>query len=74
MKKDRIFVIVIALILANLVYFFTDAFVNATNNPSSVWRWTLLVADGVAIYGALWLFRSYKKGVRIGKKEAEKEK
>jgi len=62
MKKDRIFVIVIGVLLANLALWTAGIISSIVDEPDNITLWSYLIADCVAIYGALWLFRSYRKG------------
>ena len=70
-KKDRIFVIVMGLVLVNLIFLFAEAVSSAISYKSLVpffWIFT----DGVAIIGVLYLLRSYKRARKIAKLEQEK--
>lgn len=73
MKKDRIFVIIIGLVLANLAYFFAGTMASIVDEPDVIGHYFWLAADGFAIFGALWLFKTYRKGVKSAKKEARQE-
>jgi len=67
-KRDRIFVAILALVTANLSYLLIQTILILLNgfwgNP---WWWFLAIADVVAIAGTLWLLESYRRGRRIGK-------
>ena len=64
-KRDRIFVVTLGLVLANLIYYFAGTFTCLLGNLASAWHWAVLVANGVAIYGVLFLLRSYNKGRKL---------
>ena len=66
-KKDRIFVITMGLVLANLVYWFSGYLSTIENNYMSAYFWAVLLADLFAIIGVLWLLRVYKKGRKVEK-------
>lgn len=72
-KKDRIFVLTLGLVLANLVYYFAGTFTRLLGNLTSAWHWALLIANGVAIYGVLFLLRSYRKGRKLDKTKEKQE-
>lgn len=72
MKHDRLYEIVIALILANLGYFCSKIVIALMIDVRSIYAWGMLLANIVAIIGALWLFRDYKKRLKAAKK-AENE-
>jgi len=72
-KKDRIFVITMGLVLANLIYWFAGYLSTITTNYTSAYFWAVLLADLFAIIGVLWLLRVYKKGRKIEKATKEKE-
>lgn len=72
MKKDKIFILVLGVILANLVFQFAGYLAAIFERPMSVELWSLLIANGVGICGILWLFRVYKKGRKV-EKEREQE-
>ena len=67
-KKDRIFVIIMGLVLANLVFFFAGA-TNALATAPNLWTVCWVFVDGIAIIGVLYLLRSYKRARRIEKAE-----
>jgi len=68
-KRDRIFVIVIAIVVANLAYGLLSTLLGIV--LSGVWvnltKWLLVVADVIGIAGALWLLQSYRRGRRNAK-------
>lgn len=71
-KKDRIFVIVLGLVLANLVYWFAGYLSVITTNWASAYYWVVLLADLLAIVGTLWLLRTYRRGRKIVRDEQRK--
>jgi hypothetical protein len=64
MKRDRIYELVLALVLISLGLgmgrFVTAAFVDVRNARV----WFALIADVVAIFGVIWLFRDYLRRLR----------
>jgi len=68
-KRDILFVMVMAIIVANLAFLLITTLLGIVN--AGFWadlrRWGLVFADSVAIYGALWLIRSYRRGRRANK-------
>lgn len=68
-KRDRIFVIVMGLVLANLTYWLAGCLMTLIANVTSAWHWAVTLADLTAIIGVLWILRSYKQG----RKEARDE-
>jgi hypothetical protein len=66
LKRDRIFVIVIAVVVANLAYGLISTLLGIA--LSGLWassaKWLLVVADVVGIAGALWLLNTYRRGRR----------
>ena len=68
-KKDHIFVIVMGLVLANLVFSFAGYLSVMWVVRESPFYWTILLANILAILGVLMLLRAYRKGRRIGKEE-----
>lgn len=69
MKHDRLYEIVIALILANLGYFCSRIVIVLMIDVRSIYAWGLLLANAVAILGVLWLFRDYKKRLNAAKRK-----
>lgn len=69
MKHDRLYEIVIALILANLGYFCSRIVIVLMIDVRSIYAWGLLLANAVAIWGVLWLFRDYKKRLNAAKRK-----
>jgi type VI protein secretion system component VasK len=70
-KRDRIFVITLGLVLANLAYWFSIYLSVIGANWTSASYWALLLADLFAIVGVLWLLRSYRQGRKEAKREQE---
>ena len=72
-KKDRIFIIVMAIIIANLFYTLIQVVPYLiTTNPRDINAWALCIADIMGIIGGLWLVREERRRRQIGKeKEAE---
>ncbi len=71
-KKDKIFVVVMGLVLVNLIYLFAGAvnnFVITRAIIAVVW----IIADGLAIVGVLYLLRSYNRARKAAKKEKKIE-
>ncbi len=68
-KRDRIFVITLGLVLANLTYWFAGYLSTMGGNLTNAYYWALLLADLFAIIGVLWLLRTYHKGRKNAKKE-----
>lgn len=62
--KDRIFILVMALIVANLSVWLIITLLGLIDNPSSGWLWVMTVVDTLAIIGSLWLVRNYRKARR----------
>ena len=72
--KDRIFILVMAIILGNLGYFLAKAIGAVIGDTSQLQMWMLAITNIIAIIAILWLMRSYKMRLREMKKEqAEKE-
>ncbi len=71
-KKDRIFVIVLGLILVNLILFIGATAGALLSMPTSTWLWAILTANIVATLGVLVLLKAYRRGRRI-EKEAQTE-
>jgi len=71
-KKDKLFIIIAALVLANLVYFFAGA-VSAFVTTRYWWAALWIFADGIAIIGVLYLVRNYKRNIKREKHEREEK-
>ena len=63
--RDRIFILVMALIVANLTVWLIVTLIGLFGNPASGWLWVMTVVDILAIVGSLWLIRNYRKARRI---------
>ncbi len=67
-KKDRIFIIVLAIVSGSLVY---DIMWIAIEITSGLWTnfstWLVLVAKIIALIGALWLLRTNKRSRKLDK-------
>lgn len=67
-KKDRIFIIVLAIVAGSLVYDILGITIGIT---SGLWAslpvWLVLIAKIVALIGVLWLLRTNKRSRRIDK-------
>ncbi len=74
MKHDRLYEIVIALILANVGFFCSRIVVSLMVNVHSIYLWGLLAANIMAIWGTLWLFRDYKKRLNAAKRKDDEFK
>ena len=73
-KKDRIFIIVMAIIIANLFYILVQLVPYLIiERPANFQPYAFAVADAIGIVGALWLIREERKRRRrIGQaKEAQ---
>jgi len=66
-KRDRVFIIVLGIILANLVYYFAVTITFLPHNLTSIWHWAIVIVNGVAIGGCLWLLRTYRRMIKIAK-------
>jgi len=67
--KDRIFILVMAIILGNLGYFLAKAIGAVIGDTSQLQMWMLAITNIIAIIAILWLMRSYKMRLRAEKKE-----
>jgi len=66
-KKDRIFIIVMAIIVANLAYVLLQVISYLVQGGyTDIQAWALAVANTVGIVGALWLVREERRRRRIG--------
>ena len=74
MKRDRLWEIVIGLVLGNLAWMCVKLINTLFAYPRSFYIWGLLAANIVAIVGVFWLFRDYKRRLRAAKKEKEDAK
>lgn len=76
LKRDRIFVVVLAIVIANLSYGLITNLLNITLSErwADLSRWLLVIANVIGITGALWLLQSYRRGRRIAKEKETREK
>jgi Mn2+/Fe2+ NRAMP family transporter len=63
-NKDRIFILVMAIILGNLAYFLARVIGMIIGDVTLFQVWMLIIANIVAIVAVLWLMRSYKHKIR----------
>jgi len=69
-KKDRIFVIVLAIVAGNLAYQTLSLAIGITAGWwKSPYLWMLVIANAVALAGVLWLLRAYRRSRKIAKTE-----
>ena len=74
-RRDRIFVLVLAIILVNLVFWTASAITTVSTHPASAWAWSYLIAHFIAVVGTLYLMRSYFRGRKLAKRmEREQDK
>ena len=73
MKKDRIFVLVMAVVVANLAINAGLTAGSIVAEPTAYGLWLRLVAQAVALIGSLWLLRSYRRARRIAKEHEQAE-
>ena len=66
-KKDKLFVIILGIVLVNLVYYFSGNLYYLIKNYTSFWSWTITFANGVALWGILFLLRIYRRNRKIAK-------
>ena len=71
-KKDKVFIFVIGLIIANLAWYLAGNIAYLFVSYTNIGYWATLVANIIALIGALWLFRSYRRGIKI-EKQSRKE-
>jgi protein-S-isoprenylcysteine O-methyltransferase Ste14 len=75
MRRDRIFAIVMVVVLGNLCFYLMQVIYALTMYPTSFWLWSMLVADSVGIIGTLWFMRTYRKARKAAKqKELDAQK
>ena len=72
-KKDRIFIIVLGLVLANLTVYFIDLLLAMPAGFASITWWALTIANCTAIVGVLWLLRNHKRSKKIEREKSTKE-
>ena len=73
-KKDRLFVLILALVIANLSYQLIKTLLALQIYIScciraSIFLMVLALANVVAIIGVLWLLQNYRRRRRIAKEE-----
>jgi len=69
-KKDRIFILVSALVIANLTYQLMGTIQAIVNGLwTNLFMWILTLADIIAIIGLFYLIQNYRKRQRIEDKE-----
>ena len=67
-KKDRIFIIVMAIIIANLTYTLLQVVPYlATGGYTNIQAWALAIVDVIGITGALWLVRQERRRRKVDK-------
>lgn len=73
-KKDRIFIIVMAIIVGNLTYMLINMLLYLIiEDPTNVRGWAYTFTNIIGIIGALWLVREERKRRRIGKEKGAQE-
>ena len=72
-KKDRLFILVMTIVVAGLVYqtllWAMDLTVNIVNKRD----WLMLLVNGFAIYGALMLIRNNRRKIKLLQKELNEQ-
>ena len=73
-RKDRIFVFVIAVTLANLSYQLIKTAIIITSGAwANLFLWMLAAGDTIAIIGMLWLLQNNRKRKRLERAGNEQE-
>ena len=73
-KKDKLFIIVLSIVAANVSYHLIKTMQLITSGWwTKGWLWFLISVDAIAIAGVLWLLKNYRLRRRI-EKEAETAK
>lgn len=74
-KRDRLFIMVAALVSANLSYKLILNLMEMFERElyACAWCWALILANGLAIVGMLWLLQNYRRRRRIEDRETERE-
>ena len=73
-KKDRIFIIIMAIIVANLTYILLQVVPYLVmGGYTNIGAWATAVANTIGIIGALWLVRKERKRRRSGWEETTKK-
>ena len=70
-KKDKLFVLILGIVLVNLVYYFAGNLYYLPKNITSFYFWTVLIANGIALWGVLFLLRQYRRNRKIAKEAEE---
>lgn len=70
-SRDRVLVIVLALVVANLTFWLGSIISYIWQHPTNAFSWALAIADVVAIIGTFYLMRTYLRGRKIAKKKLE---
>jgi lipopolysaccharide export LptBFGC system permease protein LptF len=70
-KKDAIFVVIMALTVGSLGYNLIGLLAMLTENLKLITLWALIIANSIAVIGCLWLVRTYRLTIR---KESEEQK
>ena len=73
-KRDRIWVIVTAILLGNVAFFLWSAIGWLIEDPTQYKIWFLLTADMVALAGVFYFIRTYLKGRKIAKQQEQDKK
>ena len=74
-RRDRIFIMVAALVVANLCYGLIKALqVAASGAWANTFLWLLVALDVIAIIGMLWLVENERRRRRLEKQEKDKDK
>lgn len=58
-KKDNLFILLSAVVLGNLAYTMWGVITAVILHPENLYFWALVVCNGIAIFGMLWLMRDY---------------
>lgn len=69
-KRDRVFVLVLAVVVANLAYQLIRGIITATSGQGNLLWWGFMIlVDIIAIVGAFWLLQEYRKSRRQNKQQ-----
>jgi len=74
-RKDRLFIIVMAIIIANLAYILFQVIPYlATGGYTDLQAWAIVIANIIGIVGALWLVRQERRRRKaVGQAKKNKE-
>jgi len=73
-KKDRLFIIVTAIVIANLSYLLIRNLQGIAGGAYKCpWCWVMVIGNILALVGALWLLQNYRHRRRIEREEQERE-